>query len=207
MFSFKKVVAVILSACIIFVATPAISLNAKMSLDEFLSACEEISVEYQYPSQKLALAESEHPAVNKIKVPAGLPIQVRLLDTLKSEDIYSGQDINFMVISDVMVDGKLVVKANTPVNAQVSFAEEKGFFGKPGKIIISDFSTTANDGSYIPLRATISAEGQSKETMALILGLVICFPFLFWKGKTAVIPAGTTKTVYTAGMVYVNNKN
>lgn len=205
MFNFKKCLAGFLAVIFAYSSMPAISLNAQMSLAEFLKSYDEISVEYQYPSAKLAYGESEKPAVNKLKIPPSLPIKIRLLDTLKSEDIYSGQEVNFSVISDVIIDEKIIINANTPVSAQISFAEGKGFLGKPGKIIISDFSTTAKDGSYIPLRATISAEGESRETFALVVGLVICLPFLFWKGKPAVIPAGSTRTAYTADMVYVND--
>jgi uncharacterized membrane protein len=151
-----------------------------------------VVIEYQYSTiNKLA-------SNNSIYIPAGLPIIIRTTETITSDnDITSGENINFTVVNDVIVNGKIVIKAGTSAKAQISTFQENNFVGIPAKIVITDFSTTSVDNRYIPLRATLSQKGSDRIVLAAVL-TIACLPFALIKGGEAVIPAGYEKTVYTA---------
>jgi len=46
------------------------------------------------------------------------------------------------------------------------------------------------------LRSTLHREGKDQQMLSLILGLVICFLFLFMKGKEATISPGMELKAY-----------
>jgi hypothetical protein len=141
-------------------------------------------------------------AKRTVKLSSGTPVSLRLIETVDSNQVTVGTTVNFSVVSDVKADDDILVKAGTMGQAQVIKAEKNGMIGQPGEITISDFYTTAVDGSRVPLMATLTQEGKDKMVLSLV-GTVIClFPILL-KGGKAVIPAGTQKTVYTAGEVSV----
>jgi hypothetical protein len=75
--------------------------------------------------------------------------------------------------------------------------------GQPGKITISDFGVKAVDGSYVPLRATLTDEGKDRMVLSIVVSLLFCPLFLLMKGGEGQIPAGTQKTVYVAADVDV----
>lgn len=68
---------------------------------------------------------------------------------------------------------------------------------------ITDFHTTAVDGTYIPLSGSVSAKPDDKMTVSIVLSVLICPLFLLMKGDEAQVPAGTTKTAYTITDTYI----
>ena len=75
--------------------------------------------------------------------------------------------------------------------------------GKSGEVTVSDFNTTAVDGTYVPLSGSVSAKPDDKMTISIVLGVLICPLFLLMRGDEAVVPAGTQKTAYTVNQVYI----
>ena len=137
-----------------------------------------------------------------VKLPSGTPVALRLLDTVDSNQVSVGTTVNFQVLSDVKIDDVVLVKAGTMGQAQVIKADKNGMIGQAGEVMISDFYTTSVDGGRVPLMATLSQEGKDKMVLSLV-GTIICLFPIFIKGGKAIIPAGTQKTVYTAGEVSV----
>ena len=124
------------------------------TLQEFLKTTEEIKVAYNWDN-KMPSAGIDSTVI----LPAGTPITIRALSTVKSSEIKSGDSVNFTVHSDVRTkDGYIIIKAGTPVSAQIIFSKPKGKIGKSGNIQISNFHTTTVDGSYVALSATLSSE-------------------------------------------------
>jgi hypothetical protein len=52
------------------------------------------------------------------------------------------------------------------------------------------------DGTQVPLRASLEEKGADKQTLSIVLGVVLCPLFLLLKGKQAEIPAETEFTVF-----------
>lgn len=201
---FKKIITafLVMSFTSLYVAplsSIAISENENISLSEFLKTTENIEASYSYPSM---VATTN--GTGKSTLSAHTPIVIRCTETISTRDVMSGGTVNFAVVSDVRDNsGNILVKAGTPVTAEITFAKSKGMIGKSGEVTVNDFHTTAVDGTYIPLSGSVSARPDDKMTMSIVLSVLICPLFLLIKGDDAQVPAGTTKTAYTVADVYI----
>jgi hypothetical protein len=202
--SLKRSVCLGLSAIIVLASTvPALSITgSKTALkhqgstwQEFLNKHQEIHVEYKYSVHQ---ADKIAATGQKVKLPAGAPVVIKFIETIKSSDATDGSSISFSVVQDVKIGDDILIKAGSMGQAQVSASEEAGRIGQAGKITISDFSVRAVDGTYIPLRGTVSGKGSDKVVTSGALSILICPLFLLMKGGEATIPAGLEKTTYTA---------
>lgn len=126
----------------------------------------------------------------------GTPVVLRLEKSIDSELANVGDPVDLVIARDVEIKGVVVIRQGTKGLGEVVSVEKKGAIGKPGKIMIAVKSTTAVDGTKVPLRATLSREGKSKETAALAVGILICILGLLIKGESAEIPAGTEIKAY-----------
>ena len=168
------------------------------TLYDFIKNTKEIKGNYIYPSMKIASSSG------KSLISAHTPIMIRSNETITTKDIVSGSEVVFSVVNDIKDSyGNILIKANTPVTAQISFARSKGLVGRSGEITITDFHTTATDGTYVPLSASVSAKPDDEMVLSIVLSVLICPLFLLMKGDEAQVAAGTTKTAYTVTDVYV----
>jgi|GEM_PF-359222 len=169
------------------------------NLKEFLKGFDEITVRYEYPSMRIAAVNTKGTVL-----PAGTPIIIQNTETISSNNLTSGSTVNFQVMKDIIVDNKVLIKSGSISTAQVVYAKRKNLIGIAGEITISDFSVNAVDGSYVPLRATLSSKGEDKVGLSAGLGFILCPLFLLMKGEDATIPSGTTKSVYTMADIVIN---
>lgn len=122
---------------------------------------------------------------------AGTTINFETTSVIKSGSMLAGQLIDFRVNRDVIADGNVVVPAGSIAKGQVVRSEKAKGLGKPGFIEVQIKSVTAVDGQEIFLSSNnVSNEGDDKSTAAIVLGILICFLFLFKKGGEAEIPVG-----------------
>lgn len=169
------------------------------TLYDFIKNTKEITASYTYPSMKLAAA-----GAGKSTLAAHTPIIIRCTETISTRDIVSGGEVNFAVVNDVKdANGNILIKAGSPVTAQISFAKSKGMIGRSGEVTVTDFHTTAVDGTYVPLSGSVSARPDDKMTLSIVLSVLVCPLFLLLKGDDAQVPAGTTKTAYTISEVHI----
>jgi hypothetical protein len=176
--------------------------QAKDTLLDYLKQHPNATLEYVYPkAQQVASA----PVANAktMPLPSGMPVNIRILDTLSSQELAVGDTIRFSVLNDVIKDGVVLIKAGSMGKATLSVAKKAGYIGRGGKVILSDFSVDAVDGTLIPLTATLQNEGDDKLVASVVLSVLLCPLFLLMKGEQAVLPAGTQKTVYTSAEVQI----
>ena len=186
--------------CFVFLA-PSVSIanSNEETLYEFLKNTDDITGKYVYPSMKVASS-----SVGRTKISAHTPIVIRCSETISTKDVVNGGEVNFSVVSDVKDSlGNILIKAGTPVSAQISFAKSKGLIGRSGEVTVSDFHTTAVDGTYVPLSGSVSAKPDDSMVLSIVLSVLICPLFLLMKGDEAQVLVGTTKTAYTVTDVYV----
>lgn len=201
----KKLVSSLLTLSFMTMFTTPLSTGVaaqsdQMTLSEFLKTTDKVEASYSYPSMRLSSN-----GTGKSTLPAHTPIVIRCVDTITTNNIVSGGTVNFAVVADIKdSNGDVIIKAGTPVTAQISFAKSKGMIGRSGEVTVVDFSTTAVDGTYIPLSGSVSAKADDKMTMSIVLSVLLCPLFLLMKGEEAVVPAGTQKTAYTVTDVYIN---
>lgn len=204
MISIKRTFATLLLFAFCIVFTPQIANSIPLttnedSLHDFLQNTKEIKAVFDYPSM-----EKTTNIAGKTKLAAHTPIAIRCTETISTKDIVSGGVVKFAVVSDIMSsNGSVLVKAGTPVTAQISFAKSNGMLGRSGEITITDFHTTAVDGTYIPLSGSVSAKPDDKMTLSIVLSVLICPLFLLIKGNEAQVNVGTTKTAYTIADIYI----
>ena len=200
----KKLTSFVLITLIMFSTTSQLSQTTlaaeSKNLADFIKNNDKIEAKFSYPSMKLS---SNHNG--KAVLPAHTAIMIQCNDTISTKNIASGATVHFSVVNDIKnSDGLVLIKAGTPVSAQISFVEENGMIGKSGKLTISDFHTTAIDGTYIPLSGTVSSNPEDKMVLSIVLSILVCPLFLLLKGGEGSLPAGTIKTAYTITDISVN---
>ncbi|MBN1272321.1 MAG: hypothetical protein JXB26_08625 [Candidatus Aminicenantes bacterium] len=135
----------------------------------------------------------------------GTPVALSLTQSIDSDMVTMGENVEFVVSRDVEVDGRVVIQAGTRATGTVASVEQRGMLGKPGAIMVTLKSTTAVDGTQVPLRGTISREGKNKQTTALLIGILLCILGLFLiKGGSAMVPSGTEVKAYVDYSVQIN---
>jgi hypothetical protein len=116
-----------------------------------------------------------------------------------------GDAVNFEVARNVEVDGKIVIRQGTFASGQIASVEKNGVIGEGGKIMVAVQNVQAVDSTNVPIRGTVSQEGKSKQTTALLVGLILCILGLFLiKGENAVVPANTEVKAYVDADVQIN---
>jgi hypothetical protein len=134
---------------------------------------------------------------DKVKLEEGTQVRLRLMQTINSGTVHTGQTISFEVLDDVFINEQVVIKEGAPAWGVIEEAEGKKSFGRAGKLKIRLDYAKAVDGTKIPLRATATNEGKGRG-----MGTGIAFGaslLLFWpaapflgmmKGKNSEIPRG-----------------
>ncbi len=202
MFIKKTISALLAFTSLLFTVSPLSAATVNTSnetLSDFIKNTDNISASYSYPSMKIASN-----VAGKTTLPAHTPIVIRCEETITTSDIVNDSMVNFSVVNDIKSsNGTILIKAGTPVTAQISFSRDKGLIGRSGQLTISDFHTTAVDGTYIPLSGSVSANPDDKMTLSIVLSVLVCPLFLLMKGDEARLPEGTTKTAYTVTETYI----
>ena len=126
-----------------------------------------------------------------ITVQSGIFLNLESVETINSETATSGKRVNFRVINDVIQDGVVIIKAGANAVGKIQSVNNKGMLGKPGEIAISLTTVTAVDNTQIPISASQVYKGKDKSGTSLIVGLLLCFLFLFMKGDDGVLQSGS----------------
>jgi hypothetical protein len=128
---------------------------------------------------------------DKVILSAGSVVSLENPTEINSENLIAGQSIDFIVQSDVKVNGKVVISTGSIAKGIVTRVQKAKGLGKEGSLEIEIKSVQAVDGTEVRLTSTkVSEVGEDKQTTAILLGVFICILFLTKKGKNAVIPNG-----------------
>ncbi|HEY7097112.1 MAG TPA: BON domain-containing protein [Terriglobales bacterium] len=102
------------------------------------------------------------PVVEKINIPPGTVLSVRLLETVGSELNQKGDTFTASLASPVMIGDKVVIPAEAGIHGRVVDAESSGHFtGKPSVVI--ELDEVAYNGKSYPLSTSqFSKEGTSR---------------------------------------------
>lgn len=122
---------------------------------------------------------------------SGTSIPLETVSAIQSDLVSAGQMIDFKVRYDVKVDDVVVIPAGSIARGQVTRADKAKAIGKEGFVEIQIKSVQAVDGQEIYLTGgNVYQEGDNKQTLAIVLGVLVCVLFLLIKGKNAVVPSG-----------------
>jgi len=136
------------------------------------------------------------------KVPGGTMIQVRLNQSMTSKSARTGTFVDLTVVSDVKINGKVVIKSGAQAQGNVMSAKKAAAFGQPGELAIQVTSVKAVDGTNIPVQAQSASDGDSQVATAIILGL-LCIVGFFIPGGEGELSSGVIINCRTLGDVDV----
>lgn len=138
-----------------------------------------------------------------VRLADGTVVVVRTLETLNPENLSPGDIIKFEVAEDVKADGVVVIRKGTSARGAVVIADKSYYLGKAGKIGIIVTSTTSIDGQKVPLKGSLTREGEDKTTTSVGVGAFLCPIALLMKGGTTQIPTGSQISAYVDNNVTV----
>jgi hypothetical protein len=153
------------------------------------------------------LSEQSASPSQKLLVTDGTPIKLKLKRGVYSQYAQIGDEVDYLVDEEVLVNGKIIVPEGAIVRGKVVSAEHKRMMGRGGKIDISADSIKLFNSQSIPLRAFQKARGggqgldMSGEMLAAAsLTLGVGTPFVLLKhGKDIEIRQGSSFTAYVNG--------
>jgi hypothetical protein len=95
------------------------------------------------------------------------------------------------VWKDVFVDGRLVIKAGTPVYTRISELQKARMAGRKGHLELESLNVTAVDGKDVALSGGYDKSGKGKVGLSIALAAIVAWPLIFLKGKKAELEPGT----------------
>ena len=139
------------------------------------------------------LLPSSVAAQTAVTIPAGTYVYGELDErvTSKKRETTVGDIVRARVWRDVIVDGRVLIKAGTPMMARVSHVKPAKIAGRKGEVFIDALSTRATDGSEVLLDGGYDKSGKAKKALAWSLFALVAWPLVFIKGKQAILDPGT----------------
>jgi hypothetical protein len=120
----------------------------------------------------------------------GTPIHVKLGRTLSSANAKVGDEVDFEVLNDVVVDGFSLVRKGATATGFVTEAEPKKRLGRGGKLSVSIVYVRLTNDEKADLRSVKEVKGSSSTAGAV-------FPMMF--GKDVEFSQGTEFIAYVNG--------
>lgn len=139
-----------------------------------------------------------------VNVPAGTSVTLQFAENVSPETKRVGDSVYLTVVNDVIVDGKVVIKAGARAFGEVVKSKERNYLGIPAEIGVVVKSVKAVDGTQIMLGGTTKMqEGADKMVVTIALTVLICVLFALRKGGDAFISQGTQVMAMTAVNVQI----
>lgn len=121
----------------------------------------------------------------------GTPVALKTVEPLSSKRALQGQRFDLEVLDEVRVDGMLVIPRGARGVGEVSRVVTKGMMGKAGKLEVRVLYVEVA-GKRIRLDGTASDKGASGAAPVVLAAPLIGVSAAFFKGKSAVLPAGSS---------------
>ena len=120
---------------------------------------------------------------------AGAPVPVALSEALttKGKNLKVGQRVQLEVAQDVLLNGRVVIPARSPVEGVLTEVRNKGMWGKSGAIRLHINSVNIN-GVTIRLKGDMDTRGETGT--AGVVGAIVVLPVagFFVTGTSAEMP-------------------
>jgi len=146
-------------------------------------------------------SDSEAPLI----LPAGIPLNLIMQEELYSQRNREGDEIIFTLAEDVVLMGTTYLVAGTPVIGRVTHSRPSRSWGRSGNLDIEINTIYPLYSMPIPLSGESSGSGGNQTvtsvgaTVLLGISVVGLLAGGAISGSGAVIPAGTSISVYTLG--------
>ena len=138
------------------------------------------------PNQNVTMIQQQAPSD---VLRAGSPVPVALSEflTTKGKALKVGQRVRLEVAQDIMVNGRLVIPARSPVEGVLTEVRNKGMWGKSGAIRLHINSVSING---TPIRLTGDMDTRGQTGTAGVVGSIVVLPLagFFVTGTSAEMP-------------------
>ncbi|MES2265182.1 MAG: hypothetical protein V4520_00385 [Bacteroidota bacterium] len=132
-------------------------------------------------------------------LPSGTSVVMETITAINSKEATVGQVLEFRIKGDIKVNNKVVIAAGSIAKGQITRTQHAKAIGKEGYIEVQIKSVTAVDGQEVYLaNSNLYKEGDNKQTISIVLGVLVCVLFLFLKGKEVTIEPGYQVTASVA---------
>lgn len=125
----------------------------------------------------------------------GAAVKLRLLHSLNSKTVVVDDPLNFSVAEDVVVDGRVLVKAGAPAIGRVRQAKPAGMLGRGAQLAL-DLQYMKVGRIRVPLRGSQARVGQDKKGEVVALVVVFGLSGLVKHGSEIEVKEGTVITAY-----------
>ena len=124
---------------------------------------------------------------NVLRAGSAVPVALSEFLTTKGKTLKVGQLVRLEVAQDVMLNGRLVIPARSPVEGVLTEVRNKGMWGKSGAIHVHINSVNIN-GTVIRLRGDMDTRGETGT--AGVVGAIVILPVagFFVTGTSAEMP-------------------
>lgn len=124
---------------------------------------------------------------NVLRAGAPIPVVLSQALTTKGKGLKVGQRVQLEVAQDVLLNGRVVVPARSPVEGVLTHVRNKGMWGKSGAIQLAIKSVNIN-GSDIRLKGDMDSRGETGT--AGVVGAIAVMPLagFFVTGTSAEMP-------------------
>jgi hypothetical protein len=136
--------------------------------------------------QNVALVQA-YQAGNVLRAGSPIPVVLSQPLTTKGKGLKVGQRVQLEVAQDVLLNGRVVVPARSPVEGVLTHVRNKGMWGKSGAIQLAIKSVNIN-GSNIRLKGDMDSRGETGT--AGVVGAIVVLPIagFFVTGTSAEMP-------------------
>jgi len=137
-------------------------------------------------SQSVAIVQ-EQAAGNVLRAGAPVPVALSEFLTTKGKRLKVGQRVQLEVAQDVLLNGRVVIPARSPVEGVLTEIRNKGMWGKSGAIHLHISSVNIN-GTTIRLKGDMDTRGETGT--AGVVGAIVALPVagFFVTGTSAEMP-------------------
>lgn len=141
-------------------------------------------------------------------LPDGTPVKLRLLNRLDSHTAKNGDEIQFDVVNDVVVNGINVLRRFSAATGVVTDSQSARRLGREGKLFFTINDITLRNGTRVPVRAFNRTKGENRTgEMLQMMGqapLAAAPFFLLMHGENATFYRGTEVTAFVDGDIQLD---
>ena len=146
----------------------------------------------------------------RLVIPDGVPIKLQLAESVSSAHARPGDQLDFVVVRDVNVEGLTVISAGTVASGSVTAIKGRRFLGIGGKVALKLDSVALANGQRIGLLARMAVKGRTRIKMmaaAMIATGLVFLPaaplFLLTRGHDSVVLKSAAITAHSDGATSV----
>lgn len=155
-------------------------------------------------------AQDKAAAPDHLFLPDGTPIPVQLAENVSSSKAHVGDQVNFVVVRDVALDGFTIIPAGTVAHGTVTGIKGKRLLGIGAKVSLKLDSVHLVNGEEVAIRGSKEVKGGSRTKLmlaAMIATGVIFLPaapvFLLTRGRESTAIKSTEITAQVDGTTSV----